>query len=72
MNEKKFLAIDADQSIFILANKQLFITIYINNLLLFRVDKGQIKMLKEKLDSQIWMTDLGDISHYLGMEVCQN
>lgn len=30
---------------FILANKQLFITIYIDNLLLFRVNKDQINML---------------------------
>ena len=69
LKEKGFVATDADQSVFISTNKQLFIAIYVDDLLLFGADEAQINVLKQELSSRFRMTDLGDVSHYLGMEV---
>ena len=57
---------------FILANKQLFFVIYVDDLLLFGANKSQINTLKKELSYCFRMTDLGDVSHYLGIEICHN
>ena len=64
------MATDTDQNVFILTNNQLFIAINVDDLLLFGVDKAQISVLKQELSSRFQITDLGDVFHYLGMEVC--
>lgn len=53
LKEKSLVATDADQSVFISANQQLFITIYVDDLLLFGADKAQINVLKEQLSSRL-------------------
>lgn len=69
LKEKGFTATNSDQGVFISADKQLFIAIYVDDLLLFGAIKSQIDALKKELSSRFQMTDLGDVSHYLGMEI---
>ena len=69
LKEKGFTATNSDQSVFISADKQLFLAIYIDDLLLFGANKSQINTLKKELGYRFRMTDLGDISHYFGMEI---
>ena len=40
-----------------------------DDLLIFGLDDNKIKKLQDALNSQFKMTDLGDISHYLGIQV---
>ena len=72
LKEKSFRAIDSDQSIFISTNKHLFLAIYIDNLFLVRANKVQLDNLKQILCSHFWITDLGDVFHYLEIEICCN
>lgn len=68
LKEKGLIATDSDQRVFISADKQLFLAIYVDDLFLFGVNKAQIDVLKRELCSCFQMTDLGEVSHYLGME----
>lgn len=36
---------------------------------MFGANESQINALKKELSSRFRMTDLGDVSHYLGMEI---
>ena len=58
-----------DPAIFISDKKDLFLSIYIDDLLIFSANKSKMEALKEKLSSRFKMTDLGAISYYLGIEV---
>ena len=69
LKQRRFTATESDQSVCISADKQLFLTIYVNDLLLFGANEAQINVLKKELSSRFRMTDLEDVSHYLGMEV---
>ena len=69
LKEKGFTATNSDQSVFISADKQLFLAIYVDDLLLFGANESQINTLKKELSHRFRMTDLGDVSHYLGMEI---
>ena len=51
------------------ANKQLFIAIYVDNLLIFGSDILCLEDVKQRLQDRFKMTDLKDISHYLEMQV---
>ena len=48
------------------------ITLYVDDLVLAGGDKAVLKMLKEKLMSRFAITDMGDISLILGMQVTRN
>ena len=58
-----------DEAIFMSEDKIIFLSIYVDDLLLFGVDEKRITALKDQLSKRFKMTDLGGISHYLGMEV---
>ena len=50
--------------------KTVVIAIYVDDLLIFGTDQGgRIDAIKSALKSTYEMTDLGEISHYLGMEI---
>ena len=48
----------------------MFITVYVDNLLLFGANiDPRIGDIMQNLQDRFWMTDLGDVSYYLRMEV---
>ena len=64
-----FIRLELDHGIFVSADKQLFIAVYVDDLLIFGSDIARLEDVQQKLRDRFKMTDLGDISHYLGMEV---
>lgn len=52
LKEKSFIPTQSDQSVFILADKQLFFTIYMDDLLLFGANKSQNNKFKMELSAQ--------------------
>ncbi len=64
-----FVRLELDHGIFISKNKQLFIAVYVDDLLLFSANISCLENIQQKLHDQFKITDQGDISHYLGMEV---
>ena len=61
---------EADNSLFVSTDKTMFIAVYVDDLLLFGAD-GDTRIHKfiKHLSDRFKMTDLGDVSHYLGMEI---
>ncbi len=51
------------------ADKQLFIAVYVDDLLIFGLNVFRLEDVQQRLWDQFKMTDLGDISHHLGMQV---
>ena len=47
----------------------MFIAVYVDNLLLFGSDLTCLEHIQQNFQDCFKMTDLGDISHYLGIEV---
>ena len=67
-----FNSIIADQSVFYNSESNIIITAYINDLLVFAVNKNEINSLKQQLNRKLELSDLGDISYYLGMEISRD
>ena len=55
--------------VFVSCNKSMFILVYVDDLLIIGEDLNIINGLKNKLLERFRMTDLGSVSHYLGMSV---
>ena len=70
--DEGFESIAADQSVFINKSTRMIIAAHIDDLLIFCADKSQTKLLKAKLEKRVQISDLGDISFYLGMEITRN
>ena len=64
-----FTKTDADHSVFVSYDKSTFISVYVDDLLIIGEDLNIINSLKNKLSKRFRMTDLGSVSHYLGMFV---
>ncbi len=64
-----FTKTDADHSVFVFHDNSTFISVYVGDLLIIGEDLNIINGLKNKLSERFCMTDLGSISHYLGMSV---
>ncbi len=61
---------EADHGLFVSADKTMFIAIYVDDLLLFGADiNPRINDVMQNLRDRFRMTDLGDVSHHLGIEV---
>ena len=64
---------EEDQNLFVSAEKTIFSAVYVNKLLLFGTDINLcIDNILQNLRDRFHMTDLGDVSHYLGMEINVN
>ncbi len=50
-------------------DKQLYIAVYVDDLLIFGTDIARLEDVQQKLRDRFKMTDLGDISHNLEMQV---
>lgn len=57
-----------DPAIFMTEDKQLFVSIYVDDLLIFTADLDRMSALKDQLSRRFEMTNMGCISQYLGME----
>ena len=64
-----FTKTNADHSVFVSRDKSTFISVYVDDLLIIGEDLNIINGLKNKLLERFRMTDLGSVSHYLGMSV---
>ena len=67
-----FVFTKADVLIFIHENKQTFICVYVDNVLLFKSDLNLLKLIKIKLNEHFKMTDLKSSSHYLNMKIIRS
>lgn len=67
----EFMKTDADHSVFVSHDKSTFISVYMDDLLIIDGDLNIINDLKNKLLERFCMTDLGSVSHYLGMSLTQ-
>lgn len=65
----RFTKTDVDHSVFVSHDKSMFISVYVDNLFIIGKDLNFINGLKNKLSERFWMTDLGSVSHYLGMSL---
>lgn len=59
----------SDYGVFILKDRSTYIAVYVDDLLLFGSNTKILDEIQRQLSSRFKMTDLGEISHYLGMEV---
>ena len=69
LKELSFIQSEYDHSIFIAVDKSMIIAVYINNILIFGGNEKAMKGVQDSLAKCFKMTDLGAVSHYLGMEV---
>lgn len=60
---------ELDPIVFITDIKDLFLSIYIDDLLIFSANRSKIESLKVELSNRFKITDLGPILYYLGIEV---
>ena len=64
-----FINSDQDQSIFIFSDKQTYICVYVNDLLIFSENMKFIKTIKKYLMKRFEMIDLESVSHYLELSI---
>ncbi len=72
LKELNFNLIIADQSVFYNSESNIIITAYIDDLLVFAENKNEINSLKQQLKRKLELSDLGNISYYLGMEISRD
>jgi hypothetical protein len=59
----------ADPSVFVSKDKGTYVSVYVDDILLFGPDEAYLQSIKDRLKARFRMTDLGPISHYLGMSI---
>jgi hypothetical protein len=69
LNKLEFHEIESDKNLFVSKDKQMFIVVYINNLLIIEVDMNCINKIKAELKSMFKMTNLDSTLHYLDMKI---
>jgi hypothetical protein len=69
LNKLEFHEIKSDKSLFVSEDKQMFIAVYIDDLLIIESDMNHIDKIKAELKSTFKMTDLNLMSHYLDMKI---
>ena len=58
-----------DYGVFVSQDRPFFRTIYVDNVLIFASDDLRLKDIQDKLSARFNTTNLGQVSHYLDMEV---
>ena len=58
-----------NSTIFISDKKDLFFSIYVDDLLIFSTNKSKTEKFKAELSNRFKILDLRPISHYLGLEI---
>ncbi len=64
---KGFTRTEADHSIFVCWSKHWIIGVYVDDLLVVGESQKEIDLLKKVLTTRFKMTDLGPVTHYLGL-----
>ena len=72
MKSLNFIFTKADVSVFIHENKQTFICVYVDDVLLFKSDLNLLKLVKIKLSEHFKMIDLRFSNHYLSMKIIRS
>ena len=72
LSELGYIPITSDQSIFINKSDGVIVTSHIDDLLIFGPDIRVITSLREALGKKVEVSDLGEVSYYLGIEVTRN
>ncbi len=62
-----FRRTESDHGVFV--SEDMYIAIYVDDLLIFGKNASKLQQLKYELKSRFRMTDLGEVSHYLGIEI---
>ncbi len=65
----RFTQLELDHGIFVSADKKLFIAVYFDDLLFFGSGIPHLEDVQQKVQDRFKMTDLGDISYYLRIEI---
>ena len=71
LEEIGWKASEYDQSVFIHPDG-MYLGVYVDDLLIFGPDEGQIQRVKDQLANRFQMTDLGRCSYYLGIHIHQD
>lgn len=64
-----FHKLNSDSCLYYCARRGLYIILYVDDILIFGKDMGQIKWIKEKLSESFKMKDLGEVSSFLGLDI---
>ena len=72
LSELGYIPITSDQSIFTNKSSGIIVTSHIDDLLIFGPDIQAITTLREALGKKVEISDLGDVSYYLGIEVTRD
>ena len=71
LEEFDLVRLESDHCIFINWDTGIIIAIYVNDLLLVGPTAESLQDLKDKLENQFKMTDMGLAEYYLGIEISQ-
>ncbi len=72
LKELNFNSIIANQFVFYNSESNITITAHIDDLLVFAENKNEINSLKQQLKRKLELSDLGNISYYLGIEISRD
>ena len=72
MHESGLSPLKSDYAVFVNHNRTLLVAVYVDDILIFGKDKIQINRLKNLLHRRFQMTDLGQASMYLGMQITRD
>ena len=73
LQKLNFKKTEADHGLFVSADRTIFIAVYVDVLLVFGAENNpKIDDVMQNLRDRFQMTDLGEVSHYLGMEIDTN
>jgi hypothetical protein len=64
-----FKRTESDHGVFISPETGVILAVYVDDLLIFGSDIKDIRCIQNELSSRFQMTDLRELSHYLGMEI---
>ena len=67
-----FIRSESDHSLFINYEKKIILLLYVDDLVLAAPSKDLINWIRMKLHKEFEMTDLGDLSTFLGLEIERN
>lgn len=67
LEKKGFRRTESDHGVFV--SEHMFIAIYVDDLLIMSKVNSELDALQDQLKARFKMTDLGEVSHYLGMQV---
>lgn len=72
LHTQGFTRTEADHSIFVSLSKHLIIEVYVDDLLIAGENQKEINQLKKALTNRFKMTDLGPVTHYLGLRIIRD